>query len=186
MLGRLLPGTVPFGFMLLLDHVGSHRLDTLAIGARLFSFLLDVPILALFFFADPSHMFLLGYRALLARMEHLFRQPRCHTPSSEQSLCRALQHRQPPHRYQHPAVALAAVAPVFPHACPHNFFCRRSFAIKMRALALTMRVLDELPRAREAALLGPYGLALSTYYRTSTLQGAWAHTGLPRVYPCSP
>jgi hypothetical protein len=96
LLGRLLPGTVPFGFMLLLDHVGSHRLDTLALGARLFSFLLDVPILALFFFADPSHMFLLGYRALLARMEHLFRQPRCHTPSSEQSLCQALRHRQPP------------------------------------------------------------------------------------------
>ena len=72
MLGRLLPGTVPFGFKLLLDHAGGHLLDTLAIGARLFSFLLDVPILALFFFADPAHMFLLGYRTLLACMEYLF------------------------------------------------------------------------------------------------------------------
>jgi hypothetical protein len=32
----------------------------------------DVLIQALFFFADTAHMFLLGYRALLAYMEHLF------------------------------------------------------------------------------------------------------------------
>ena len=172
--------------MLLLDHVGSHRLDTLAIGARLFSFLLDVPILALFFFADPSHMFLLGYRALLARMEHLFRQPRCHTPSSEQSLCQVLRHRQRPIGTSIlPLLSLPWRRSSLTLA-PHNFSCRRSCAIKMRALALKMRALDGLPRAREAVLLGPYGLALSTYYRTSTLQGAWAHTGLPRVYPCSP
>lgn len=81
------------GFMLLQDHAGGHLLDTLAIAAGLFGFLLDVPILALFFFADTVHMFLLGYRTLLARMEHLFGQPRCHTPASEQNLCQALRHR---------------------------------------------------------------------------------------------
>jgi hypothetical protein len=163
LLGRLLPGTVPFGFMLLLDHAGGHLLDTLAIGARLFSFLLDVPILALFFFADPSHMFLLGPRTLLARMEHLFGQPHCHTPSSEQNLCQALRHRQPP-------IGTSILPPLsLPWRrssltlASHNFSCRRSFAIKMRALALKMRALDGLSGATEAVLLCPYGLALSTY-----------------------
>jgi hypothetical protein len=108
---------MPFGFMLLQDHAGGHLPDTLAIAAGLFGFLLDVPIMTLFFFADTAHMFLLGYRTLLARMEHLFGQPRCHTPALEQNLCQALRHRQPPYRYQHPTAALAAVAPVFPHAC---------------------------------------------------------------------
>jgi hypothetical protein len=31
-----LSGTVPFGFMLLLDHVGSHLLDMLALGGQTF------------------------------------------------------------------------------------------------------------------------------------------------------
>lgn len=103
MLSRLLPGAVPFGFMLLQDHAGGH--------------LLDVPILALFFFADTAYMFLLGYRTLPARMEHLFGQPRCHTPASEQNLFQALRHGQPRIGTSTPAAALAAVALVFPHAC---------------------------------------------------------------------
>jgi hypothetical protein len=95
LLGRLLPGVVPFGFMLFQDHAGGHLLDTLAITAGLFGFLLDVPILALSFFADTVHMFLLGYRTLLARMEDLFGQPRYQTPAAEQKLCQALRPRQP-------------------------------------------------------------------------------------------
>jgi len=163
LLSRLLPGAVPFGFMLLQDHAGGHLLDTLTIAAGLFGFLLDVPILALFFFADTALMFLLGYRTLLARMEHLFGRPRCHTPASEQNLCQALRHGQP-------RIGTSTLPPLsLPWRrysltlASHNFSCRRSFAIKMRALALKMRAWDGLPGATEAVLLCPYGLALSTY-----------------------
>jgi hypothetical protein len=149
--------------MLLQDPAGGHRLDTLAIEAGLFGFVLDVPILTLFFFADPSRMSLLGYRTLLARMERLFGQPRCHTSSSEQNLCQALRHRKPPIgasilpplslTWHRSSLTLAS----------HNFSRRHSFAIKMRALTLKMRVAGGLPGATEAVLLCPYGLALSTY-----------------------
>jgi hypothetical protein len=147
LLVRLLPGAVPFGFMLLQDHAGGHLLDTLAIAAGLFGFLLDVPILALFFFADTAHMFLLGYRTLLARTEHLFAQPRCHTPASEQNLFQALRHRQP-------RIGTSTLPPLsLPWRrysltlASHNFSCRRSFTIKMRVLALKMRVWDQFPEA---------------------------------------
>jgi hypothetical protein len=149
--------------MLLQDHAGGHLLDTLAIGAGLLGFLLDVPILALFFFADPTRMSLLGYRTLLARMERLFGQPLCYTSSSEQNLCQALRHRKPP-------IGTSILPPLsLPWRrssltlASHNFSRRRSFAIKMRALTLKMRALGRLPGATEAVLLCPYGLALSTY-----------------------
>jgi hypothetical protein len=150
--------------MLLQDHVDGHLLDTLAIAARLFGFFLDVPILALFFFADTAHMFLPGYRTLLARMKHLFGQPRCHTPASEQNFYQALRHKQSPPRYRRtlPPLSLSWRRSSLTLAS-HNFSYRYSFAIKMRALALKMRALDRLPRATEAVLLCPYSLALSTY-----------------------
>jgi hypothetical protein len=145
------------------QHAGGHLLDTLVIAAGLFGFLLDVPILALFFVADTALTFLLGYRALLASMEHLFGQSCCHTPATEQNLSQALRHRQP----------RIGTSPLPPLSLPwrrysltlasHNFSCRRNFAIKMRALALKMRAWNGLSGATEAVLLCPYGLALSTY-----------------------
>jgi hypothetical protein len=154
---------MPFGFMLLPDHAAGHLLDTLAIAAELFGFFLDIPILVLFFFADTAHMFLLGYRTLLACLEHLFGLPRCHTPASEQNFCQALRRRQPP----------IGTSPLPPLSLPwsqysltfasHNFSCRHSFAVKMRALTLKMRALAGLLGVTEGILLGAYSLALSTY-----------------------
>jgi hypothetical protein len=74
---------------------GRAPLDTLAIAAGLFGFLLDVSIRALFFCAPTAHRLLLGYCTRLARMEHLCRPRRCHVPASEQNLCQALCHGQP-------------------------------------------------------------------------------------------
>jgi hypothetical protein len=126
--------------MLLPDHVAGHLLDTLAIAAELFGFFLDIPILVLFFFADTAHMFLLGYRTLLASTEHLFAQPRCHTPASEQNLFQPLRHGQP-------RIGTSTLTPLsLPWRrysrtlASHNFSWRRSFTIKMRVLALKMRV----------------------------------------------
>jgi hypothetical protein len=48
---------MPFGFILPQDHTGGHPLDTLAIAAGLFGFLLDVSILALFFSLTPHTCF---------------------------------------------------------------------------------------------------------------------------------
>lgn len=164
---------MPFGFILLQDHTGGYPLDTLAIAAGFFGFLLDVSILALFFFADAAHMLLLSYCIPLACVEHLFRPPRGHIPASEQNLCQALCHRQR-------RIGTGALPPLSPrrrrysrYAClPYNSSCWCSFKIKMRAPALKKRAGEALPGRGKL-----YGCVHSVWYyrRTSTRARPRAH-----------